>query len=234
MLKLIYTKEPGTWVMFVIAFITGVAKAGSIDILTVTVFISLSLLLMLKAPLSVFFKRKDPDILPSIVLYSVLGSAGCLYSVIKQPPMIFLYAAGFALMLPYFVFLRKGFPLFSEACGMAIMGLVASIAASLGSRIYPTLYLWGLFFAFYFASSFRVRLAIKKYRTLCLVYSGMVLLLSVSLAVSGKQWIYLSFLPLTEDIYAVVANKKESFKQLGIISTIKAVIFATLVAVFKP
>lgn len=216
--------------MFVIAFITGVVKAGRIDIKTIIVFISLSLLLMLKAPLSVFFKRKDPDILPSIILYSVIGSAGCLYSIIKQPPILFLYAAGLALMLPYFVFLRKGFPVLSEACGMAAMGLVASIAASTGSQIYPNLYLWGMFFAFYFASSFRVRLTTKKYRTMCIVYSGIVLMVSVFLAVADKQWIYLSFLPLVEDLCSAVANKKESFKRLGIVSTIKAVIFAALVA----
>lgn len=229
MLKLLYTKEPGTWVMFVIAFITGIVKAGRADIATIIVFISLSLLLMLKAPLSAFFKRKDPDILPSIVLYSAVGSAGCLYSIIKQPSMIFLYAAGLVLVLPYFVFLRKGLPVLSEMCGMAVMGLVAGIAASIGSQIYPNLYLWGMFFVFYFASSFRVRLTIKKYRVMCVAYSGIVLLASILFAVAGHIWMYISFLPLAEDIYAAAVNKKESFKHLGIASTIKAIIFALLI-----
>lgn len=219
--------------MFVIAFVSGAIKADRADLTTIIVFISLSLLLMLKAPLSVFFKRKDPDILPTIVFYAAVGFAGCLYSVFKQPPMIFLYAAGFVLMLPYFVLLRKGFPVAAEACGMAIMGLVAGMAASIGSRqIYPNLYLWGMFFVFYFASSFRVRLTIKKYRVMCFVYSGVVLLTSILFAVAGHKWIYISFLPLTEDIYAAAINKKESFKRLGIVSTIKAVIFALLATVF--
>lgn len=230
MLKLTYTKEPGTWVMFVIAFITGAAKAGRIDIKTIIVFISLSLLLMLKAPLSVFFKRKDPDSLPPIILYSVIGSAGCLYSIIKQPPIIFLYAAGLTLMLPYFVFLRKGLPVLSEACGMAAMGLVASIAASIGNRIYPNLYLWGMFFAFYFASSFRVRFMINKYRVLSGVYSGLIMLFSAVMAYAGK-WMFVAFLPLIEDIYAAITGKRDDFKKLGIIETIKSVAFAFLLVV---
>lgn len=213
--------------MFGVAFITGAIKAESLTALTIIVFISLSLLLAAKTPASGFLKRREKAVLYSMVIFLLPGLSGCLYSAVKQPSLIFLYAAGMALLILYFILLRKGFPFISEACGMAIMGLVAGIAASVNGEIMPNLYLWFMFFAFYLSSSFRVRLTIARYRLISGIYAALMLFLAGLMALTGRL-IFMSFLPLIEDVYSSVRGKKESFKSLGIISTIKAVVFALL------
>lgn len=213
--------------MFGIAFITGAIKAERITTLTIIVFISLSLFLAAKTPVSGFLKRRERSVLYSMGIFLLTGSFGCLYSALKQPWLIFLYAAGMILLILYFVLLRKGFPFISEACGMAIMGLVASIAASTAGETASAFYPGLMFFSFYLASSFRVRFAIARYRLISGIYSGIALLVSI-IMVSAGRLIFLSFLPLTEDFYSSIKGKKESFKSLGIISTIKAIVFALL------
>lgn len=213
--------------MFGIAFITGAIKAEMITALTIIVFISLSLFLAAKTPASGFLKRREKGVLYSMGIFLLPGFLGCLYSALKQPSLIFLYAAGMILLILYFVLLRKGFTFISEACGMAIMGLVAGIAASVNGEIRPHLYLWLMFFVFYLSSSFRVRFTIARYRLISGIYSGIALLVSI-IMVSAGRLIFLSFLPLTEDFYSSIKGKKESFKSLGIISTIKAIVFALL------
>lgn len=229
-MKIALTKEPGTWIMFAIAFITGAAKAGRVDSVTIVVFVSLSLFLMAKAPIASFLRNKDKSIIPTIILYIVAGSSGSLYSILKQPALILLYGCAIILIIAFFLFGRKGSPLLSEASGMAIMGLVACIAASLGGEISANLYLWLMFFVFYFASSLRVRFTIKKYRILSGIYSGLILLLSAFMVYMGR-WIFLSFIPLVEDSYSALTGKREDFKRLGIKETIKAIVFALLVII---
>lgn len=218
--------------MFAIAFITGVVKAGRIDSATLIVFVSLSLFLMSKAPVAGFLRNKEKSLLPSIFFYIIAGSAGSLYSILKQPSLILLYVSAVIFIIPYFLFARKGSPVLSEASGMAIMGLVACIAASIGSEIPPNLYLWPMFFFFYFASSLRVRFTIKKYRVISGLYSGIVLLASAIMVYMGRM-IFISYLPLIEDIYAALTGKKDDFKRLGIIETIKSIAFAILILLYK-
>lgn len=229
-MRLFYTKEPGTWVMFLIAFIAGAIKAGSMDHVTVIVFVSLSLFLMAKGPVASYLKKKDQDLLWSIGIYILIGSAGSLYSILSRPYFIVLYGTAAVLIVFFFFFLRKGFPLFSEVCGMAIMGIAAGIAASINSAILPNLYLCLMFFAFYMASSFRVRFTIKKYRLLSGVYSGLIMLFSAVMVYTGNR-MFVAFLPLIEDIYASISGKRDDFKRLGIIETIKSVVFAFLLVV---
>ena len=218
--------------MFGIAFITGAIKADRITALTIIVFISLSLFLTAKTPASNFLKRREKSVLYSMGIFLLPGSFGCLYSALKQPFLIFLYMPGMILLVLYFVLLRKGFPTLSEACGMAIMGLVASIAASVARGTASFFYLGLMFFSFYLASSFRVRFAVPRFRMISGIYSGIALLVSI-IMVSAGRLIFLSFLPLTEDVYSSLKGKKESFKSLGIISTIKAIVFALLLIVLN-
>lgn len=226
-MKLFYTKEPGTWVMFVIAFITGAIKAGSMDHVTVITFVSLSFFLMAKGPVASYLKKKDQAFLSSIVIYILIGSAGSLYSVLSRPYLVILYGAAFVLIVFFFFFLRKGFPLPAEVCGMAIMGIAAGIAASINGAILPNLYLSMIFFVFYIASSLRVRFTIKKYRVLSGVYSGIIILFSAAMIYTGNR-LFVAFLPLIEDVYAAITGRKEDFRRLGIIETIKSVVFAFL------
>ena len=231
-MKIPYTKEHGAWVMFGIAFITGTAKAGMITAVGLIVFLSLALFLMAKAPVATLLRRGEKSGLPFIALYIILGSAGCIYSIIRKPDLIFLYGAGVCLIILYFIFGRKSLPVLSEASAMAIMGLVASIAASLNSDVPGQLYLWVMFFVFYFASSFRVRFTMMKYRIISGVYSSLILLLSVIGAYTGRA-IFISFLPLFEDLYSSVKGKKEEFKRIGIIETLKSIVFAALIIAIK-
>lgn len=226
-MRFFYTKEPGTWVMFVIAFIAGAIKAEKIDHITVITFISLSLFLMAKGPVASYLKKKDHGLRWSIGIYILLGFAGTLYSVLSQPYLVILYGAAFVLIIFFFFFLRKGFPLFSEVCGMAIMGIAAGIAASINGAILPNFYLCLVFFVFYLASSFRVRFTIKKYRVFSGVYSGLIILFSVVMVSTGNR-IFVAFLPLIEDIYASITGKRDDFRRLGIIETLKSVVFAFL------
>lgn len=217
--------------MFGIAFITGVAKTGRPSIATIAVLVSLSLFLMSKAPLSAYLKRKKSGMVLPLAIYIIAGSAGCLYSVLMQPGLIALYFAGIILIALYFILMRKGMPVLSEASGMAVMGLVAAISASIGSDVRSSLYLWIMFFLFYLASSFRVRFIIMKYRIASGVYAGVIVAGSVVLAFTGRL-IFLSFLPLIEDIFASIAPKNEDFKKLGIIETIKSIVFGLGVILF--
>lgn len=231
-MKIPFTKEPGSWVMFGIAFVTGAAKANEISCMTFVILVSLSLLLMAKAPLSILLKRRDRDIVLPLTGYILIGSAGCLYSIIKQPQLIALYAAGAILVSLYFTLGRKDFPVLSEASGMAIMGLAAAIAASAGNDISSKLYLWPVFFLFYLASSFRVRFAMMRYRIISGIYSGILIVASGIMAYAGRL-VFLSFLPLAEDIYSAITGRKEDFKRLGIIETIKSVIFGLILISIK-
>lgn len=228
--RFIFTKEPGTWVMFLTAYITGFIKGGRASWLPVIVFISLSLLLMAKAPVSVFLKRREQDALYSAGFLLLPAFLGCLYSAVKQPLLIFFYAVGTVLLISYFVFLAKGFPVVSEGCGMAVMGLAAGVAAAAEGETALALCLSGMFFSFYLASSFRVRFSIPGYRITSGAYSGGVLIAAGIIASTGKP-IFLSFLPLLEDVYSSFRGRKESFKRLGILSTLKTVAFAMLLVV---
>lgn len=229
-MKIPYTKEHGAWVMFAIAFVTGTAKAGSIGAVNLIVFISLAFFLMAKAPMASLLRRGDKNGLPFIFLYIILGAFGCLYSIIRHTDLIFLYSAGVILIILYFIFGRKGLPVLSEASAMAIMGLVAAISASVSNGIQPKLYLWLMFFVFYLASSFRVRLTMKKYRVISGLYSGLILLLSSIMVFLGEP-LFLSFFPLIEDLYSAAKGTREEFKRIGIIETIKSAVFALLVII---
>lgn len=230
-MKIPYTKEHGAWVMFAIAFITGTAKAGRIESLNIVVFISLAFFLMSKAPVASLLRRGNKSGLPFIFFYIVLGASGCIYSVIKNTDLIFLYTVGVILIILYFFFGRRSLPVLSEASAMAIMGLVASISASVSSEMLPKLYLWPMFFAFYLASSFRVRLTMKHYRIISGAYSGLILSLSGIMVFTGKP-LFLSFFPLIEDLFSAIRGTKEEFKRIGIIETVKSAIFALLVIIF--
>lgn len=218
--------------MFGIAIVAGAAKANGISCMTFVVLFSLTLFLMAKAPLSILLKRRDRDIILPLTCYILIGSAGCLYSIIKQPQLIVLYASGAILVSLYFILGRKGFPVLSEASGMAIMGLAAAIAASAGNDISSKLYLWPMFFLFYLASSFRVRFAIMRYRIISGIYSGLLIATSGIMAYAGRL-VFLSFLPLAEDVYSAITGKKEEFKRLGMIETIKSVIFGLILISIK-
>lgn len=228
MMRIPFTNEPGSWVMFAIAFAVGTAKADRVDIFHLVIFISLSLFLAAKAPVGAVLKKKDKAVLPYVGAYIVIGLAGCLYSVVKQPSLAILYGAGLPLIVLYFLLNKKGFPVLSEASGMAMMGLAASIAASIHGESPPKLYLWAMFFLFYLASSFRVRFTIRKFRILSGIYSGILVSLGVLIAVQGRL-LFLSFLPLIEDIYSSISGRKEDFKRLGIIESVKSLIFGLLI-----
>ncbi|MBI5026595.1 MAG: YwiC-like family protein [Nitrospirae bacterium] len=233
-LKLPYTKEQGSWVMFIIAFSTGAIKTGNINITLSLVFLSLCLFLMAKSPAVNVIKRGNRGELPWISGYIIPGLAGFLYSTVKVPPLFSLYIAGITLIVLYLILNLKGIQVLSEASGMALMGLTAAIGASAAAGTLLNLYLWPMFFIFYFASSFRVRATIKRYRLIGMLYSGLVLSVSGIMVLKGVL-LFLAFLPLFEDIYAFIKGRKvvdstlrEDFKRLGIIETIKAIFFASI------
>jgi hypothetical protein len=228
---ILYTREYGSWVMCAVSFVAGTVKAGEVSALTAVVFLSVGLLLMAKAPAERLLRRPDGLALRSLLIFALPALAGVAYSVFMQESLIYLYLSGVGVLALYVLIRGKGYLVAEEAAGMAVMGLVAAIAASLGGDAASHLYLWPLFSAFYFSSSLRVRLAKPLYRVLSGAYSGALLLSGVVLAFIGHL-LMLSFLPLLEDLYAVVRGRREPFKRLGIIESAKAVVFAALVIVF--
>jgi hypothetical protein len=230
---IIYTREYGSWVMCSVSFIAGTVKAGQISGLTAVVFFSIGLLLMAKAPAERLLRRPDSLAWRSLFIFAVPALAGVVYSVFRQQSLVYLYLCGVGVLVLYVLIRGKGYLVAEEAAGMAVMGLVAAIAASLGGEVASHLYLWPLFFAFYFSSSLRVRVVKPLYRVLGGVYSGALLLSGVVLAFVGN-YMMLAFLPLLEDLYAALRGRKEPFKRLGIIESIKAVVFAVLVIIFTP
>ena len=225
-----FTKEPGSWVMFAVAFFTGAAVSGFTP-RAVLVFAALALVLMAKAPLLGYLRKGEKDALGGLLPYLLPGLGILSWSVWMNPPLAFLYLAGGLLFaLYYYLEKRKKLPLiYSEAAGMAVMGLAAVIGASLAGDMAPWTYLWPMFFVFYFASSFRVRLFSKdrKYRLMGVIYSGAVLLSSAALALKGHL-IFISFLPLVEDLYSSLRPRKEKFRAIGLKEAVKAVIFAAI------
>lgn len=227
-MKIPFTGEPGSWVMFAIAYVTGIAKSDSLNIVHLMVLLSLSLFLMAKSPVATFLRRRDRTVLPYVIIYLGAGIVGCVYSIVVQPSLSFLYATGVPLIILYFVLAGKGFSVLSEAAGMAMMGLSATIAASIGGEISSKLHLFWLFFLFYFASSFRVRFTIARYRVMSGLYSGFLVLIGAATAYMGI-WTFLVFIPLVEDIFSALTARREEFRTLGIIETVKSVIFAGLI-----
>jgi hypothetical protein len=229
---LIYTREYGSWVMCAVSFAAGTVKAGGVSALTPVVFLSIGLLLMAKAPAERLLRRPDRVALRSLLLFGVPALAGVAYSVLRQPSLTYLYLSGVGVLALYVLIRGRGYLVAEEASGMAVMGLVAAIAASLGGEVASHLYLWPLFFAFYFSSSLRVRLGKPLYRLLSGAYSGLLLLSGVVLAFAGNL-LLLAFLPLLEDLYAAMRGGREPFKRVGIIESVKAVVFASLVLLFS-
>lgn len=228
-----YTKEPGSWIMFVTAFAAGMWIGGGPRTITVIIFVSLSLFLLIKAPAVQMIRSGKPDPLPALAMLALPGAAGLAYSVWLYPPLSFLYTAGALLFaLNYFFERKRGKPsqLYAQACGMAIMGEVAVISSSAAGAIEKHLYLWALFFLFYLASPFRVRFSsgVKKYRLIGGIYSGALLAGGVAGAALGYPAL-LAFLPLSEDVYSALTGRKFKLKQIGVISTIKTVIFAAVI-----
>ncbi len=225
-----YTKEPGTWIMFLAAFASG-AAAGGPRTITVIIFVSLLLLLLIKSPAVDMLRSGRTDRLPELAVLALPGFAGLAYSVWLYRPLALLYAAAAVLFALNYHFEkgRKFSPVYAEAFGMAIMGDVAVISASVAGGIGRHLYLWALFFLFYFASCFRVRYSgLKKYRTIGAVYSSALLLGSLAGAALGHP-VLLVFLPLAEDVYSALKQRKLKFKQLGLLSTVKTLVFCALV-----
>ncbi|MDA8172865.1 MAG: YwiC-like family protein [Nitrospiraceae bacterium] len=229
-----YTKEPGSWVMFLAAFSVGSAVSGRFVTMSVIVFVSLALMLLAKSPAVSMVRGRKWEFLPDVFVLVLPAFAGIFYSAWLYPPLGLLYGAGAALFALnyYFEGRRSRFPrVYAEACGMAIMGLIAAIASSVAGGIPRHLYLWAVFSLFYFASSFRVRYANSPgYRRAGAVYSGLLIFGGIAAAALGHP-VFLAFAPLAEDFYSSLktGRGKLKFRQIGLISTAKVLVFAVLV-----
>ncbi len=233
-----YTKEPGSWIMFLAACISGVLAAGGPRVITAIVFVSLSVLLLIKTPVvNMLRTRRAGQLFKSgLATLALPASAGLAYSIWLYPPLGLLYAGGALLLALNYYFEGKRTaspPIFAEVCGMAVMGLVAVIGASLAGGISRYLYLWPLFSLFYFASSFRVRYQGRKqkiYRLAGGIYSGALLVSGLAAAALGHP-VLLAFLPLAEDVFSAVRQPAENkkLKQIGLLSAAKVIVFAALV-----
>ena len=230
-----FTKEPGSWVMFLAAFVSGAVVSGRFVTMSVIVFVSLALMLLAKSPVVSMFRGRKWGLLPDVSVMVLPALAGIFYSAWLYPPLAFLYGAGAALFALnyYFETHRKKFPpICAEACGMAIMGLMAAVAASVTGGIERHLYLWAVFSLFFFASSFRVRyFNFPKYRPAGAIYSGLLAAGGIAAAALGHP-VFLAFLPLSEDFYRSMRPMKEKFKRIGLISSAKVLVFAALVIAF--
>jgi hypothetical protein len=192
--RLSLSAEPGSWVMFIAAFAAGSAKAAGFGVVNLAVFFSLGLMLLAKPSASRVYKKNYGENLFTLVVLFVPAAAGLVYSAFLQPPLVPLYIAGALLFLLHIASFSRGRLVLSEAFGMALMGLSAYIAASMGGGIGSGIYLWPMFFVFYLASSFRVRLGIKRYRLVAILFNGAVLASSLFLAALGNL-LFLAFLP---------------------------------------
>ncbi len=237
-----YTKEPGPWIMFLAAYISGVFVAGGPRVITVIVLVSLSILLLIKSPVANMLRTRRAGQLfhSGLAMLALPAFAGLGYSLWLYPPLGLLYAAG-ALLLAlnyYFEGKRTVFPpVYSEACGMAVMGLAAVIGASVAGGILKGLYLWPLFSLFYLASSFRVRYQgrkKKKYRKTGGMYSGALLFGGLAGAALGHM-VLLAFLPLAEDVFSAVRQpgEKQKLRQIGMLSAAKVIVFSALVVLLS-
>ncbi len=232
-----YTREPGSWVMFLMAFAAGTAVGGRLVTMSVIVFVSMALMLLARTPVFHMVRGRKWEFLPDVALLVLPALVGIFYSAWLYPALGLLYAAGAPLFaLAYYFEGRRGKlpPVFAEACGMAIMGLVAAIASSVTGGIGRHLYLWAVFSLFYFASSFRVRYAnFPGYRRIGALYCGLLITGGVAAAWLGHP-VFLAFLPLAEDFYSALrpGGRKLKFRQIGLISTVKALVFAAIVVAF--
>ncbi len=226
--KLLYTAEPGSWVMFLAAFAAGAAKAASFGIESATVLLTLFLFLLAKSPALKLIKNREPQAVWSALVLGVPAISGLVFSAMRGPFLLPLYAAGGALLALNLLSARRGHLLRAEAFGMAVMGLAAVMAESAGDGRPAGLYLWPIFFAFFFSSSFRVRLAVKKYRIIGALYAGAILTASAALALMGHL-LFIAFSPLLEDFYSALKGGREKFREIGLKEAAKTAIFAAIV-----
>ena len=226
--------------MFLAAFAAGVLVSGGPRMITAIVFVSLTLLLLVKTPAVNMIRSSNLDRLPDLAMLALPGFAGLAYSAWLSPSLGLLYAAGALLFALNYYFGKDGKskkfpPIYAEGFGMAIMGQVAVISSSVTGGIGKHLYLWAMFSLFYFASCFRVRYpGLKRYRPIGAVYSGALLLAGLAGAALGHP-VLLAFLPLAEDVWSAVKRreKKEKFRQIGLLSTAKVLVFAAILVMGK-
>ncbi len=232
-----WTREPGAWVMLLVAFAAGTAVSGRFVTISVIVFFSLVLLLLAKSPALFMIRGRRWEFLPDMAALVLPAVAGIFYSAWLYPPLGFLYGAGAALVALNYHFGGKGGKfqhVFAEACGMAVMGLVATIASSLSGGILRHLYLGAFFFLFYLASSFRVRYAGSPgFRRIGMIYSALLVAGGIAAAALAHP-AGLSFLPLVEDFYSSlkIGKQRPALRRIGLISTAKALVFAVLIVAF--
>ena len=235
---LAWKKEPGAWVMFLAAFAAGTAVSGRFVTISAIVFFSLAFLLLAKSPLLSMIRGRRWEYLPDMAALVLPAAAGISYSAWLYPSLGLLYGAGAALMaLNYYLDAGSGRfrHLYAEACGMAIMGLVATIASSVSGGISRHLVLGGAFFLFYFASSFRVRYAVLPgLRRIGMVYCALLVAGGIAAAAFSHP-AGLAFLPLIEDIGASLktGKRKLGLKRIGLLSTAKVLVFAVLIAAMR-
>lgn len=231
--NLSWKKEPGAWVMFLAAFSSGAAVSGRFVMVSAIVFFSLVLMLLAKSPLLSMIRGRRWEYLPDMAALVLPAAAGISYSAWLCPPLGLLYGAALGLMALNYYLEGRGKRFLAEACGMAIMGLVAVIASSVSGGVTRHLFLGAAFFLFYFASSFRVRYAtFPGLRRTGLIYCSLLVAGGVAAALFSHP-AGLAFLPLIEDIVAslktVEQKQKPKLRRLGLISTAKVLFFAVLI-----
>jgi len=239
-----FPKEHGVWAMLFTSLAIGFAVAGRITGAGAGVCLSLSMLLMLKAPLREMFRgRRTPRLTAWALLYSFLGGLSILPFLPRvTPELAVLTGAVMGICVPVYLYglaRRREMQARFEIPAMALISLSAAFAyrSAGGEDGGLLLRLWLLCFLFYAASSFRVRSTPRSAtRIPGLAYTGVVLILAGGAALTGTlpPLAALAFAPLLEDLWRGLRPRKESFSALGRIELAKTLVFAVLlVAAFR-
>lgn len=232
-----FPKEHGVWAMLATSLVIGFAVVGAFDGAGLSMAASLAFLLMLKAPLKSFLRRRRRNDLLWAALYlsasglfllpflpRITGSLATLTALVMIPSVP-IYLTGLAR--------KKEMQIAYEIPAMALLSLAAAFAytGSGGTSTRIMVSIWLLGFLYYASSSFRVRFHPGSPSRATGLFYDTVLIGTVLIALI-LGWIPVAagaaFLPLLEDVWRGFHPKKERFSDLGKIELVKTVFFAGL------
>lgn len=231
-----FPKEHGVWAMLLTSLIIGFAVGGSVGFAGISVVLSLSLLLMAKAPLKSMLRSFEPVHLYWSIAYLLLSGLFLLpFLPLITPRLAILSAMVMLPAVPVYLaalFYKREMQITYEIPAMALLSLSASFSytAAGGADTTTMFSLWLLGLLYYSASSFRVRSSPKS-RTLNagLIYYSILLLSICTAAALGliPALAGLAFLPILENIWKTLRPRKEKISTLGRTELLKTIIFAT-------
>lgn len=235
-------KEYGSWGILITSCVIGIFLPGvPFYLKNVLYIIGISLLFMVKAPLSMFIRRRDKIGLGFTLVYSLSG----IFILMEPLLNINIKSLAILLFIPLltiivyviFTFSHKERAFLVECLAMATLTSPILFFYAVYNRNIDdkTIFIWLFSFLYFSASIFKVKMLIheyKPYKVSNVIYLVIVFTFLFLLVYFEKiSWlIYLPFLPLLDNLFLTFFHYQERkhLKLIGVLELIKGTIFALI------